>query len=605
MSPASGGRSGRRPTIRGHQSSRPLLEVLEARTLLSTDVVSNTNDSGAGSLRDTVAHASPGDTLTFARGFSGAIILTSGPIGLAQAVDIEGPGAQSLTIKGNGGIEIFDVEQGATANIAGLTLSEGSGLLGGSIFSHGTLTIANSTLSDNSASFGGAIWSDGTLTITNSTVSGNSAVSGGGIFNVGTLTIANSTFWNNSASDGGGGIFNHGPLSVANSTFSANTSGEGGGGIENQTTAIIADTIIAGAKGSDVAGNFISLGFNLIGDSSGGSGFVASDLLGVNPLLGPLQDNGGPTGAAGASVSLTNTLGSSSQLVIHTEPPATAIAGKVFGTRPVVYVEDQYGNVQTGDNSTQVTVSLASGRGPLRGMLTVTVSGGIAIFTNLTATAAENISLYFNSGAALASATSNSIAITPAQAQEVVIHTQPSATATAGKAFGIQPVIYEEDQYGNLETGDNNTQVTATLRRGTGQLDATTTVRVTGGIATFTNLADNKAETITLVFADGGLVKDVSNTIVVGAASARTLSIATHAKAGSALVKTGAAHPGSVASKQASRHKSRHAMGDVSRPHATKAHTQVRARSQLHGEVKLAAIRTEAMELFGVKEKRD
>ena len=109
------------------------------------------------------------------------------------------------------------------------------------------------------------------------------------------LTIANSTFWNNSASDGGGGIFNHGPLSVANSTFSANTSGEGGGGIENQTTAIIADTIIAGAKGSDVAGNFISLGFNLIGDSSGGSGFVASDLLGVNPLLGPLQDNGGPT----------------------------------------------------------------------------------------------------------------------------------------------------------------------------------------------------------------------------------------------------------------------------------------------------------------------
>ena len=52
--------------------------------------------------------------------------------------------------------------------------------------------------------------------------------------------------------------------------------------------------------------------------------------------------------AVSASVSLTNTLGSSSQLVIHTEPPATAIAGEVFGTRPVVYVEDEHGNVQTG-----------------------------------------------------------------------------------------------------------------------------------------------------------------------------------------------------------------------------------------------------------------
>ena len=82
--PSKRGRFGRRPTIRGHQSSRPLLEVLEARTLLSTDVVSNTNDSGAGSLRDTVANAGPGDTITFARGFSGAIILTSGPIDLRK-----------------------------------------------------------------------------------------------------------------------------------------------------------------------------------------------------------------------------------------------------------------------------------------------------------------------------------------------------------------------------------------------------------------------------------------------------------------------------------------------------------------------------------------
>ena len=42
-----------------------------------------------------------------------------------------------------------------------------------------------------------------------------------------------------------------------------------------------------------------------------------------------------------------------------------------------------------------------------------------------------------------------------------MIQTQPSPTATAGQPFATQPVIYEEDQYGNLETGDNSTVVTA------------------------------------------------------------------------------------------------------------------------------------------------
>jgi hypothetical protein len=38
-----------------------------------------------------------------------------------------------------------------------------------------------------------------------------------------------------------------------------------------------------------------SQGYNLIGSSKGGSGFGDTDLLDVDPLLGPLQDNGGPT----------------------------------------------------------------------------------------------------------------------------------------------------------------------------------------------------------------------------------------------------------------------------------------------------------------------
>ena len=159
-----------------------------------------------------------------------------------------------------------------------------------------------------------------------------------------------------------------------------------------------------------------------------------------------------------------------------------------FSTQPVVYVEDQYGDLETGDNTTQVTASLASGTGPLHGTVTVTVSGGIATFTDLSDNTAETISLQFTSVPVLTAATSNNIVISPAAASQLAIATQPSPTATAGVAFATQPVVYIEDQYGNLETSDNTTQVTAALHSGSGPLLGTTTVTASGGIATFTDL---------------------------------------------------------------------------------------------------------------------
>jgi hypothetical protein len=99
----------------------------------------------------------------------------------------------------------------------------------------------------------------------------------------------------------GGGIFNQTEetATVTNSTFSGNSASIGGGGIQNFSgTLILVNTIIAGnsaPQGPDVSEPVTSLGYNLIGNPSGGSGFAATDLLGVDPLLGPLQDNGGPT----------------------------------------------------------------------------------------------------------------------------------------------------------------------------------------------------------------------------------------------------------------------------------------------------------------------
>ncbi len=85
---------------------------------------------------------------------------------------------------------------------------------------------------------------------------------------------------------------------MSNSTISGN-SADWGGGITNGGTGTLANTIVAGNSatnaGPDAEGTFTSQGYNLIGHPSGSSGWVGSDLQNVNPRLGPLRNNGGPT----------------------------------------------------------------------------------------------------------------------------------------------------------------------------------------------------------------------------------------------------------------------------------------------------------------------
>src|SRR6516165_8471153 len=99
----------------------PRLEGLENRTLPSTLTVLNNLDSGAGSLRDTIAAAKSGDTVAFAPSLNGeTITLTSNELTINKSLDIEGPGTSLLTISGNDTYRVFDVSQGLTVTIAGL-----------------------------------------------------------------------------------------------------------------------------------------------------------------------------------------------------------------------------------------------------------------------------------------------------------------------------------------------------------------------------------------------------------------------------------------------------------------------------------------------------
>ena len=240
----------------------------------------------------------------------------------------------TCTIGGNGvlgdggGIYNDGSEGSATLTITNSTLSGNSAILdGGAIYSAGTegsetLTITNSSLSGNSAGgSGGGIASYAlgfsamaTLTINNSTLSGNSAGGGGGIYNTAdghgstTLAINNSTLSGNSAIGYGGGIVNVGvqasaTLRINNSTLSGN-SASGAGGIYNAdnnggATLTIANSILkTGASGENIVSNFgtvISNGYNLSNDDGGGFLTATGDQINTDPLLGPLQDNGGPT----------------------------------------------------------------------------------------------------------------------------------------------------------------------------------------------------------------------------------------------------------------------------------------------------------------------
>ena len=299
--------------------------ISPAGAAAATITVANTNDAGAGSLRQAIADSSDGDTIDFS--VTGAIKLTSAELFVNKSVTISGPGARSLAVDGNANGRVFHIAPGKTVAISGLTIRNASANAGpdlndgGGIYNdHATLTVTNCTVSGNFAVLGGGIMNDGSsgsasLTISNSTLSGNSAsFLGGGIYNDGafssttTVTVDNCTLSGNSAPEGGGidnGGFSGNPtLTVRNSTLSGN-SAPSGGGIYNSATSSgnatlnIGNTILnAGASGANIfndKGTVTSNGYNLSSDNGGGFLAAATDQISTDPKLAPLADNGGPT----------------------------------------------------------------------------------------------------------------------------------------------------------------------------------------------------------------------------------------------------------------------------------------------------------------------
>lgn len=292
--------------------------------------VTNTNNAGAGSLREAITNANLSGTqgtvtINFASGVNGSIdLLTSLPDLNARMV-INGPAADRLMVRrsqtsGTPDFRILQVNRDRTVNLSGLTIANGRSQFGAGLINNGTMTIRDSVITGNtSLGSGGGIGNlfYGTLTLIDSTVWGNSASEsffsgGGGISNEGVMKVVSSTISGNTTS-GGGGILNRNKLTVTHSTITANTAtARGGGGIYQEapfgdviTSTTITSSIVAGnnsPNSPDLSGefgvnDFTSGDYNLIGNTAGANiiGAIDHNLTGVDARLAPLATNGGTT----------------------------------------------------------------------------------------------------------------------------------------------------------------------------------------------------------------------------------------------------------------------------------------------------------------------
>ncbi len=216
----------------------------QALSLSTNFAVTNTNDSGAGSLRQAIldANATAGDDVINITAL-GTLNLLSALPSVAETVTIQGPGMSLFVIDGQNFYRPFEIDSGSVT-IADLTIQRGSAGLfgsGGGIRSFGPLTLTNVIVMNSTAQLaGGGIEADEVLALNGSQVLSNATgVLGGGLYALGPVMMNGGVFQNNTCvatNCYGGGAYISNTLSLADTTFLSNTATLNGGG------AYVADT---------------------------------------------------------------------------------------------------------------------------------------------------------------------------------------------------------------------------------------------------------------------------------------------------------------------------------------------------------------------------
>jgi hypothetical protein len=291
--------------------------------------VANTTDGAdpgpTGSLRKAITDANANlgpDNIVFDAGVTGSIGLTNGELAITGPTFIYGPGANVLAVNGSNASRIFNINPagGDHVDIGGLTLTNGHALASGGAIRNedADLVVNESVISGNTADGdGGGIYDKGNspsagynALIIDSTISGNhAAASGGGLYGYeGFGGVYSSTIVGNYATRGAGiSVFKPG-TTIQDSTIASNHATVQAGGIRGITSLgtgpHVFSSIVAGNT-APTAPDFelnpahtAQVQFSLIQNTSGvavTSTVAGSNIFGVDPQLGPLQMNGGPT----------------------------------------------------------------------------------------------------------------------------------------------------------------------------------------------------------------------------------------------------------------------------------------------------------------------
>jgi predicted outer membrane repeat protein len=261
----------------------------------ATFTVANTNDSGAGSLREAILSANDGDTILFDSSLNDVTITLLSQLNLDKSLIIDG-GLNDITISGNGKYRIFRATSLlSTITLKDLTLDRGySGPAdyGSALYCNGNANLINCTFSNNFGDCGGAVAIFGNANITNCTFINNVAQdSGGAVYCMGggAKTITNCTFSGN-VSHRGSAIYSNTILNITNCTFINNSTYSGAVIYFYDSYPIISNCIMwnNGVSSSSNIIEFIPTVFNSIIEGYSGPGSID-----VNPMIGALGDYGG------------------------------------------------------------------------------------------------------------------------------------------------------------------------------------------------------------------------------------------------------------------------------------------------------------------------
>jgi outer membrane protein OmpA-like peptidoglycan-associated protein len=381
----------------------------------ATFTVTNTSDSGAGSLRAAITSANGGagpDEIVFGPAVTGLIRLTTGQLTISANEDltITGPGRDVLSISGdandNGAdgsdSRIFNITTpvGPTIAISGLTLTHGfdpANANGGAITDTGgaALALSNLAITDSkSATSGGGLATVGDYTLSGSTVTGNTAVSGGGIYarsnapsgNAGSIsdtTIAGNQATGSSSSSGGGIDVLGAALTLQRSTLSGNTAqGTGGGAAISAKYGVTISNSVVQGNAAETGGGLslqsstskyspIRVTETTISGNQGthGAGVQASYIGAGNPVTiarSTISGNQGGANSFGGGILFRSGVSGHAQLVDSTVSGNTAATGGGIslgddGNSPLLGNGDVTGSIDL-DNST-IAGNAASGTG--------------------------------------------------------------------------------------------------------------------------------------------------------------------------------------------------------------------------------------------------